>query len=118
MTDVTFDRNNPVIRAKILGRIEELAKRIHSPGSIPLNPLQELENLFDLLAGAETEMLPPEDIGSRVRVQDGSIFVKVGTDAWIKENPDTVPVFPIRWIELLNPRPVDEEIEPPLDGEL
>lgn len=113
MRIVQFDRDDQSIRQMILLRFDQLSQRIHTPSSTPLNPFAEIENLFDLLEFGQGGMAEPEEIGSQVRVSGGEIFVKIGTNAWIKANPDTTPVFPVPWVGLLNPQPLDAPVDPP-----
>lgn len=122
MREVTFDRDNSGIRQRILMRFEQLSERIHTPGTQPLNPMAEIENLFDLLEYGASLMEEPDEVGSRVLDRpDGDMFIKVGTNAWVKVNPDTSPVFPVPWAKLLSPVPCPPEPtpseEPPIPPE-
>lgn len=113
MREVTFDRDNSGIRQRILLRFQQLSERIHTPGTQPLNPLAEIENLFDLLEFGASLMDEPEEIGSQVLDRpNGDPFIKVGTDAWVKVNPDTTPVFPVPWAKLLSPVPIPDPPTP------
>ena len=113
MREVTFDRDNSGIRQRILMRFEQLSERIHTPGTQPLNPVAEIENLFDLLEYGASLMEEPDEVGSKVLDRpDGDLFIKVGTDAWVKVNPDTTPVFPVPWAKLLSPVPVPDPPTP------
>lgn len=112
---VIFDRNDPTLRQVILMRFQQLSERIFNPtANVPVNPTAEVDNLFDLLEFGISTMPEPGPIGSSVIVANGTEFVKVGTDAWIKANPDTLPIFPVPWVTLINPRlPESDEESPP-----